>query len=165
MKNDKSIIEEIKRGLIEVHKKSKANTMRKWTQAFLEKLFDIGKKHKFIVYPDCKRMEGQWLFDLCWSKENEGDKWIKGFKGLKLICESEWKMNDEEIIYDFHKLVVCKADIKLMIVQYNSKKRFDEIKKLCEQSTDKSLYKDTSIYLFGSGNNDDKPEWVKLWNK
>lgn len=72
----------------------------------------------------------------------------------------------DDILHDFQKLAVAKAEIKLMIVQYNTEYHFENIKKACEDSIHENFRNDGSEYkLIGSGNgkNDLEVKWEKLW--
>lgn len=172
MKINQDILDEIKKRFNRVHEDSKAKSRKEWTGYFFDSLVDIGIENGLKIYthssnkkiPQNKGETIEWLFDLCWS--NEGDKWIENYKGLKLICESEWNMNKEDVLYDFQKLAVGKAEIKIMIVQYDDKFPFDDIKTWCEDSVNKSLHMDGATYiLIGSGNgkDDNEVKFEELW--
>ena len=154
--NNCDIIKKIKKGFKEVNIKEIKLSRREWTEQFLKKLTEIGRHEKFKVYPSKYDVSdndknGEWLFDLCWSIEGNG-KWMEKWKGLKLICECEWNISKEEILYDFQKLAVAKADIKIMIVQFNNAMEYETIKAWCENAVDDNLRNDNSIYfLVGSG--------------
>lgn len=80
-----------------------------------------------------------------------------------MICESEWSMDVEEIIYDFQKLAVGKAEIKLMIVQFDDINVFNELIKICKKSISNKLLNDGSFYyLVGSGNDSNTVEFIPL---
>jgi len=168
------LLKKIRKGFNEVQKETAINRQKGWTEAFFAVLKEIGNEEGFKVYTSSAKgkiiqEEGgaEWLFDLCWSFERPGnDDWKKDYKGLKLICECEWKMNSDEIIHDFQKLAVGKAELKIMMVQYKSEEQFNDFKTSCEKSVDKILYTDGSEYiLIGSGNAKDDTEikWEKLW--
>ena len=171
-KDNEQIINEIIEGFNKVHNNAKATIRGEWTNAFMQCLVDLGVKHnKYKVYTSAANVPkgkggGEWLFDLCWSIEGDGDKWKENFKGLKLICESEWNTWEDEIVHDFQKLAVAKADIKIMLVQYKSNNEFEDIKKWCERSVVEDLHNDNSeYYLIGSGNDDSKKvKCCRLWN-
>lgn len=154
--NDFNIIRKIEKGFKEVNTIEAKLSKMEWTKEFLEKLGKIGAHEGFKIYPskydkDDKDKYGEWLFDLCWSIEENGN-WMKEWKGLKLICECEWDIPKEAILHDFQKLAVAKADIKIMIVQYNKKTKYETIKDWCKDSVDENLHNDNSIYiLVGSG--------------
>lgn len=168
--NEETIIGEIRKGIQNMHSYSNAVGRQEWTDAFKRKLINIGRNAGYKVYASTEYEEadsGEWLFDLCWSMEPDlKDEWMYKYSGLKLACEMEWNMDKAEILHDFQKLGVAKADYKLMIVQYNESSQFDEIKKWCEESLSPSLYNDGSKYfLIGSGNKESKIRMEELWVK
>ena len=174
MREKDQILQQIRERFELVHQRKDIHGYKKWTEAFLNVLCELGMEQDGIkVYSSSvgtiiskEIVGGEWLFDLCWSIENDSDDgWKKSYKGLKLICESEWKMDIDEILYDFQKLAVVKAEIKIMIVQFNDYDHYNQIKKFCEDSVSESLYNDGSHYfLVGSGNKDsDNLKFEQLW--
>jgi len=169
------LLNKIRAGFNEVQKKTANKRQKGWTQEFFNVLKEIGNKEELKVYTSSLKEKigprkggGEWLFDLCWSIEKGKDDWKNHYKGLKLICECEWKKSDDEILYDFQKLAVGKADLKIMIVQYKGEEQFEEIKKICEKSVDEKLYTDGAKYILvgsGNGKDDNEVKWVELWNK
>ncbi len=84
-----------------------------WTAKIKKGFLELGKKFDYETCPDeCNR---QWLYDLIWFKNNEYNHLVE----LSLVLESEWSKNIYEIKYDFEKLLVAKAPIKVMICQEN----------------------------------------------
>ena len=171
-KDNRELLEIIHIGFNEVHKNEIYYGRKEWTKAFFDKLREIGLQEHYKVYPKSTSdlipyKDGEWLFDLIWSCEGTGENdWKQKYKGLKLICESEWDTKIDAILYDFQKLAVGKADIKIMLVQFNNSQNFESIINTCEDSIDPSLYNDGSKYiLVGSGNNESEIKWVELWNK
>ena len=161
---NRQLLKEIREGFNDVQNKD-IKGYKNWTNAFKDVLLKIGKKEGFKVCTSSllNKDYGEWLFDLCWSNEEKGV-----LRELKLICEIEWKEKIDHIIDDFQKLSVGKADLKIMIVQYNGEEKFENIKKSCEKSVHKSLFDDGAKYiLVGSGNNENdvKIKWVELWKK
>jgi hypothetical protein len=77
-----------------------------------------------------------WLWDKVWFKKREtqaviqspyptliydrASEWAK-VEGLKLVCESEWKRDIDEILKDFLKLVFAEAEFRLFVYQYQEK--------------------------------------------
>lgn len=171
MKTDKELICEIETALNRVQQSEGIIKRRGWTHAFLDELKRIGGNNDFKVYASSlsERISendggGEWLFDLCWSKEKKGNnkEWNRNYEGLKLICECEWSMDEDEIIYDFQKLAIGKADIKLMIIQYKCEEQFQEFLQACQKSISPILINDGATYfLIGSGN-DEKDISVKF---
>jgi hypothetical protein len=77
-----------------------------WTRAVYQVLRELGCGLGFDVYsclPDC---HGEWLFDTVWKRKT-GD--------LALVAESEWAQATKEILYDFRKVLIAKAPIKLLV--------------------------------------------------
>lgn len=159
MKNHDLIEKDILKGLNEVHK-SNINNRSEWTYKFKEKLTLIGEKYGYIVYPNKDKKEGEWLVDLCWSKE--GKDWKIDFKGLKLACEIEWDSNIDEIIIDFQKLTVIDAEIRLFIFQFNKKEEYDNIINAIKLACEFTKHKDYKYLVVGSGNQDDKIRIEKI---
>ncbi|MBK9637724.1 MAG: hypothetical protein IPO63_07840 [Bacteroidetes bacterium] len=89
---------------------------------------------------------------MCWSKETEN--WTECFSGLKLACEIEWSTKNDYIIYDFQKLLVVNAEIKLFIYQYSNKKNREKINDALFKATKPFLNKTTEIIIAASGNKD-----------
>jgi len=58
--------------------------------------------------------EGGWLFDLTWRKEKRG--WLQS---IPLALESEW--NHRGASYDFQKLIIARADRRVMILSAKPK--------------------------------------------
>jgi len=175
MTNNEILIE-IRKGFNKVQHNTAIERQRGWTQAFINVLREIGFNEKLKVYTSSLKQKigprkggGEWLFDLCWSYEGFGkDDWKTHYTGLKLICECEWRMNEDEILYDFQKLAIGKAELKIMIIQYKSEEQFMKIKEACEKSVDTKLYDDNAKYiLIGSGNgkNDYEIKWQELWKR
>ncbi len=163
----------IKEAFSTIHKSENIYGRKNWTVAYFDKLKEIGLQNNYKVYSSStsemiseKNGGGEWLYDLIWSIEGTDESaWKQKYKGLKLICEAEWDTKLDAILYDFQKLAVGKAEIKIMLCQFNNPENLSNIIKSCEQSIDHSLYEDGSRYiLVGSGNNEDEIKWVQLWN-
>ena len=112
-----------------------------------EKLFDLltelGDKQGYKVYSHSssdefrnapgtgndKFVNREWLFDLCWYKEDKNLRY--GLKSLDLAVESEWtnkRKEDKEdpyggIKYDFQKLLVVNMGLGLMVFKVTKEGR------------------------------------------
>lgn len=82
----------------------------RWTHALKKEIGNVGKRLGFEVYASGCKFDGEWLFDLTWCKE-QGSITLN----LPLVMESEW--DDNDILTDFTKLVVARAQHRLMIFQ------------------------------------------------
>jgi hypothetical protein len=153
MANNETIIKDIENKLCIVHEFGESKTRKGWTKAFLNALGElvIEKNYGFKFYPNKK--DSEWLVDHCWCIENDSD-WKVNFKGLKFACESELTPHEshDHIVYDFQKLAVVKAEIKLMIFQFNGEEEFKNIKEARMNSISNELKKDGTYILFGSSN-------------
>lgn len=151
--NNNDLILNIKDVLNKVHNREYKNKTD-WTSVFKTSLKELGEKYKYNVYPNDK--DGEWLVDLCWS--SDGKDWEKDFKGLKLACEIEWSRDINEIIYDFQKLTVIDADIRLFIFQFNSIKEYNKVLDAIETASKYTIEKKYSYLIAGSGNKNSEVE-------
>jgi hypothetical protein len=97
---------------------------RKWTNAIKNAVGDVGQRHQYVVYAsECKfRRNGEWMFDLTWSKESRKN----GYKfRLPLVLESEWDPKD--IRWDFSKLLVARADLRVMVFWGHTKEKAENM--------------------------------------
>jgi hypothetical protein len=122
---------------------------RKWTTIFKDSLGKLVIGSNLIQYPNSKY--GEWLVDLCWSEETEN--WQETFCGLKLACEIEWSTKIDNIIYDFQKLLVVNAEIKLFIYQYTKNEKREEINKKLFKAFSPFVKNSPEIIIAASGNN------------
>lgn len=92
-----------------------------WTKTIKKALMKVGNDHGYVVCTSGvpKADWGEWLYDMCWLKHKK-DKVYDIPINVPLIMESEWATNQEEIIVDFQKLLICKAQTKLLIFQDNA---------------------------------------------
>ena len=95
-----------------------------WTKAVLTKLCTIGRGFGFQVgakkdlVDEAHRDRGEWLYDTIWLDGCDSDDDL--LAGVPLVVECEWA-NDKwevywkKIIYDFNKLLLARAQVRLMI--------------------------------------------------
>ena len=104
---------------------SKGEGPRVWGRAVKTKLCEIGQG-EFGCYVCASGVDeaanhGEWLYDVTWL-EYERDS-LKSWPATALIeahlvAECEWG-NFEEIVYDFEKLLLAHARVRLMIFDHN----------------------------------------------
>lgn len=84
-------------------------------------------------------IDGQFLFDQCWltAYDNKDAPATDGYTTrCNLAMETEWLTNSEEINRDFLKLVVSKADMKIMVCVANDEASCHKIvTELTQQAT------------------------------
>jgi len=89
-----------------------------WTAAIKKAVIELGKAKGYLLcasgFPD--EAETEWLYDLVWFKNDENAH----LQEIGLLLECEWIRDPYQIEYDFSKLLVGRAPIKVMIFQdYN----------------------------------------------
>ena len=114
-------------------------TDKEWTPAVKTKLCKIGQKFGYKVgaradeVDEADRDYGEWLYDVTWleyERERDGLKWpATALIEAPLGAECEWGRgkNLEYIVEDFEKLLLARADIRLMIFDGNHKPGSKEI--------------------------------------
>ena len=94
-----------------------------WTTAVNTTLCRIGREHfgmevragKDKVMPGTHLDHGEWLWDITWRKENDKSQMVD----MSLVAECEFsKMTVAGIVEDFQKLLVARADVRLMIHEH-----------------------------------------------
>ena len=92
------------------------------TRAIKNRIGAIGDSLGYKVYcSSCEFSEnGEWLFDLSWTEETG-----TALVGLPLALESEWNRNG--LSDDFGKLLVSKADHRVMILWERTQKECKKI--------------------------------------
>jgi len=99
------------------------------------KVYSHGLSEKFINKANdnnndvTKFVNREWLFDLCWYKEDKNLRY--GLKSLDLAVESEWINKRKEdkkdpyggIKYDFQKLLVANMGLCLMVFEVTKEGR------------------------------------------
>jgi hypothetical protein len=100
-----------------------------WTLRILTELTRLGRGYGFKVRgarPKEDDFEAGWLWDQTWadirgwSKEDRSDGQLVN---LPLVLESEWDISFErEILWDFQKLFIARADLRVMIFEQNTEK-------------------------------------------
>jgi len=99
-----------------------------WTKRIKLEFSKLGHEKGFSVSAsECEGVEtGEWLFDLIWC-DGERDPWV--FLEMPMAMECEWSLNDDEIWWDFEKLLVVRAKYRVFIF---NKKSNNEVKRLMD---------------------------------
>lgn len=89
-----------------------------WTLRLKEEIAELGRTHEWDIctsgFKD--RFDCEWLYDLIWYKNDSADH----LSELYLVLESEWDIARSAIKYDFEKLLIARATLKVMVFQaYN----------------------------------------------
>jgi hypothetical protein len=91
-----------------------------WTKRIFKRVGDLGQSLGHAVCSSRKDVgfDNGWLYDLIWYKNGENNEFLHS---VSLILECEWNTSYKFIKYDFEKLLVCRADLKIMIFQSHRK--------------------------------------------
>ena len=102
---------------------------KQWTEKINNAVGCILRQRGYKVYAsNCKEADnGEWLYDLTGIEEKGGY-----FKSFPLVLESEWKgcnqkKYKDEILYDFRKLIVSRADHRVMIFEVGHKEKKENV--------------------------------------
>ena len=110
-----------------------------WTKTVKTELCKIGRKFgckvgaKADEVDEADRDYGEWLYDVTWleyERERDGLKWpATALIKVPLVAECEWGVDEnlEYIIEDFEKLLLARADVRLMIFDGNQEPGSKEI--------------------------------------
>jgi hypothetical protein len=98
-----------------------------WTKRLILGLSGLGHSQRFYVCGrGCRAFgQGEWLYDLVWLKlesEKTGD-----ITDVPMILESEWSPWPANIEEDFYKLLIGRAQHRVMIFQQSSAQALDKI--------------------------------------
>lgn len=119
-----------------------------WTKNIYSYFSGEGRNSGFRIYAKpniIKEAEQEYLVDLCWSKEESED--YLDYKGLELVLESEWLTDEDEIMWDFCKLIDMKALLKVMIICIDKKGIENIIRKMTGAITNNRIKCKEENYL------------------
>lgn len=92
------------------------DTVAQWTYSIKKEFAMLGLElgHRVCACGSgLPEVEPEWLFDMVWYRYNDPKEKI--LAALPFAMESEWHLSMDCIREDFEKLLVCKADLCLMI--------------------------------------------------
>ena len=89
---------------------------REWTREVKLALCAAGNSMRYSTRSDaaCATHGHQWLFDVCWLQYEGGDP-DKSVRHVALAAESEWSPRDWEVQDDFQKLMISRAELRVMV--------------------------------------------------
>lgn len=80
-----------------------------WTRQILTALCGVGQAMGYVCASDTAGADwGKWLYDICWLDGRQG------LRSVPMVAECEWGHVDE-IEADFHKLLVVRASLRVLI--------------------------------------------------
>ena len=138
-----------------------------WTEAVLKALSQTGQKLGFYVCAAGKppgARHGEWLWDCTWL-DYEGDDPHKPLRLAPMVAECEWKGSVrgseylKKILYDFEKLLVANAPLRVMVFEKTSEFESSSIAKelLCRVRHMEAVADDEVRYLLVAWEQFEKP--------
>ena len=116
---------EITAGLMSIPKRARTGHWSdpRWTREVKRVVGDIGMKHGFYVCASgsSKLFDNEWVFDLVWYKNDKDNHLIS----VPLALESEWLLGFDELKWDFEKLLVARALLRVFVHQARTKTAID----------------------------------------
>lgn len=95
-----------------------------WTREVKRVVGNIGKRYGFYVcasgWPGV--FDNEWVFDLVWYKNDKDEHLVS----IPLALESEWLRGFDDLKWDFEKLLVSKALLRVFVHQARTKAGVDE---------------------------------------
>ncbi len=143
------VIREIENALTEMLKSEDGWSDKQWTEQIKKAICEVGRIFNYGICASgcCGSHDGEWLYDMVWLEYN-GDKYLIN---SAMVLECEWNMNEDAIFYDFEKLLLARAGLRVLIFQQTSKAAGDAmIANLKKSVQNFTLSKDFDNYLFAS---------------
>lgn len=56
----------------------------------------------------------EWLYDLTWLNYSREERVLKR---AVVVLESEWSRDEKQVVWDFHKLLLARVDLRVMVFQ------------------------------------------------
>ena len=111
---ESKVIQELKR--VEARGRYFPNRYAPWTKAILKTLAVLGRSLGCKVYtskgnPKGDPDVGEWLYDQVWIRYDRNDY----MKSVPLVLESELGTNKVDRLNDFCKLIIARADHRVMV--------------------------------------------------
>ena len=88
---------------------------RMWTSEIKHRICELGHTKGFQICcsgwppPHCR---GEWLYDIVWLRVKDDH-----IETVPLVLESEWSLDHGDIDWDFCKLLLARAEHRVMILQ------------------------------------------------
>ncbi len=95
-----------------------------WTSEIKTALARAAKDRQlYVCASGCEGADqGEWLYDMVWLQNNEPH-----VVEVALILESEWALRVRDILEDFQKLLVARAEHRVMIFQQETSQRVGDV--------------------------------------
>ena len=119
MSVNRKIMTDICHGLNEI-RHAEMTTNKRATRAIVTKLQEIDHRLNYRVGAKGGKYGadwGEWLYDVTWFKYSD-DQYHDHLVDVPLVAECEWSGKFSDVKDDFHKLLLARAGVRLMIYSY-----------------------------------------------
>lgn len=107
-----AMLNEITRQAVLAENRGERWSTREWTRRVINALIQLGIEEEYAPCPNPEYSWGEWLYDVIWLQVDEDN--IDRVLSVPLVAEVEWG-NQDEIWSDFQKLLVARANVRVMI--------------------------------------------------
>ena len=88
-----------------------------WTNAVKSSVAGAIHGQGLAIHTNCAQIQDakqkEWIYDLCAIEKNEKGHLLS----VKLVLESEWSNNRKERQWDFQKLLIARAELRVFVTQ------------------------------------------------
>jgi hypothetical protein len=104
-----------------------------WTNKLMEIFTNIGNQLSYEVRFSDNERNWEFLYDVCFlntGKIEIGDGYFKEpyyLQSVELVMECEWGHNDNELLYDFTKLLMANSPLRVFIFYKSSTNKINNI--------------------------------------
>lgn len=156
-------VQEAIRTAMEKENREHPKCNKAWTDAIVRALTALGRELGYKVRgarTDDRRdyFERGWLWDLTWAEVRD-----QTLISLPLIAESEWDTKWDAILWDFQKLIVSRAALRVMIFETRTAQIESHFSRLIEVTQDHTGSQTGDRYLFACWDYDAKAPRFKLY--
>lgn len=102
------------------HDDPQPNGKREWTEKVLTTLCELGRRLCYTAW--ATNNPKKWLYDVSWSKCHKKHGRLLS---VPMVAECEWG-KEEDIGYDFEKLLLARAAVRVMVYGWKDTKRINE---------------------------------------
>ncbi len=128
----------------------------RWTQEILDAIVKLARDAGQEAYVSRKYKTeahgNEWLYDLTWLEYSTQERRLTR---AVAVLESEWSRSHNDIFYDFQKLLLARADLRVMVFQvYNMDQWHKVVKQFVSEIQDFEQSQANDRYLFSGWSND-----------
>ena len=118
---------------------------RHWTRKVKKVIGRIGRENGFTVSASGfkGKCDPEWLYDLVWYRNNTNER----LEALPLILECEWIESKDSIRWDFERLLIANAPLKVMVFQCRGERKMEDLFKMLKDSVNEFKHGGFATYI------------------